>query len=82
MICTPEPLAGACLRPLGHLSVAPSYKAKGLVRKGKSRPPHFVLVPAILQSLAEGSGNEMALGGMSRTPAVQPVRQTFWRMRC
>lgn len=68
-----SPLAGACLRPLGHLSVAASNKANGLRRKGnlplntlRSRKPS-------VQFLAAKTENETRFCDLPRTQRVQVV---------
>jgi hypothetical protein len=70
-------LAGACLRPLGHLSVAASNKANGLGRKGNLPPVTLRSKKPALQFLAAKNENEPRFRGVARTYAVQPVRRMF-----
>jgi len=72
-----EPLAGACLRPLGHLSVAPSNKANGLERKGKLAGFTLRSRDASLQVLAAENENKRGFCGGPRTLRVQDVHTTF-----
>jgi hypothetical protein len=71
------PLAGACLRPLGHLSVAASNKANGLGRKGNLPLVTLRSEKPSLQFLADKNENEPRFRGALRTRAVQPVRNLF-----
>lgn len=70
-------LAGACLRPLGHLSVAASNKANGLGRKGNLPLVTLRSEKPTLQFLAAKNENEQGFRGALRTPAVQRVRNLF-----
>jgi len=70
-------LAGACLRPLGHLSVVASNKANGLGRKGKLPLATLRSADASLQFRADKNENEQRFHQPQRTQLVQPVRRVF-----